>query len=154
VVRIPERLAGFGREFGRGEADRRWREREEGVHHGSNARTVHVDAADADRGEAPWLGEVFQEGDSFLSIDGVPPNAVALQTHSRREPMIEAARTVKHHWHGILCRSASQISNGVLETINSLVQAARARARSYHSTHNFITMVYLFSRRLQLELPT
>lgn len=75
-------------------------------------------------------------------------------THSRLKPMIQAARTVKRHWDGILRWSTSQISNGVLEAINSLVQAARARARGYRGTRNFITMVYLIAGKLQLELPT
>jgi transposase len=75
-------------------------------------------------------------------------------THSRLKPMIQAARTVKRHWDGILRWSTSQISNGVLEAINSLVQAARARARGYRGTRNFIIMVYLIAGKLQLELPT
>lgn len=74
-------------------------------------------------------------------------------THSRLEPMIEAARTIKRHWDGILRWSTSQISNGVLEAINSLVQAVRARARGYRSTRNFITMVYLIAGKLDLQ-PT
>jgi transposase len=75
-------------------------------------------------------------------------------THSQLEPMIEAARTVKRHWAGILRWSISRISNGVLEAINSLAQAARARARGYRSTRNYITMVYLIAGKLELQLPT
>jgi transposase len=75
-------------------------------------------------------------------------------THSQLEPIIEAARTIKRHWDGILRWSVSQISNGVLEAINSLIQAARARARGYRSTRNFITMVYLIAGKLELQLPT
>ncbi|MDQ3522085.1 MAG: transposase, partial [Gemmatimonadota bacterium] len=44
--------------------------------------------------------------------------------------------------------------NGVLEAINSLVQAARARARGYRTTRNFITMAYLIAGKLQLGAPT
>lgn len=73
-------------------------------------------------------------------------------THSQLDPMIEAARTVKRHWEGILRWSVPQISNGVLEAINSLVQAVRARARGYRSTRNFITMVYLIAGKLDLQL--
>src|SRR5271170_674503 len=50
-------------------------------------------------------------------------------THSRLAPMIDAARTVKHHWHGILRWFDSRIANGLIEGINSLVQAAKAKAR-------------------------
>jgi transposase len=75
-------------------------------------------------------------------------------THSQLEPIVEAARMVKRHWAGILRWSVSQISNGVLEAINSLVQAARARARGYRTTRNFITMAYLIAGKLQLGAHT
>ena len=51
-------------------------------------------------------------------------------THSRLEPMIEAAHTVKRHWDGILRWFHSRIANGLIEGINSLVQAAKAKART------------------------
>ena len=51
-------------------------------------------------------------------------------THSRLAPMIEAARTVKRHWDGILRWFDSKIANGLIEGINSLVQAAKAKART------------------------
>jgi hypothetical protein len=47
--------------------------------------------------------------------------------------MIEAARTVKRHWGGILRWFDSKIANGLIEGINSLVQAAKAKARGYLS---------------------
>src|SRR5471030_1237387 len=57
-------------------------------------------------------------------------------THSRLTPMIDAARTVKHHWDGILRWFDSRIANGLIEGINSLVQAAKAKARGYRSIRN------------------
>jgi hypothetical protein len=60
-------------------------------------------------------------------------------THSRLQPMIDAACTIKRHWQGVLHWFTSQINNGILEGINSLVQAAKARARGYRSDCNFIT---------------
>lgn len=75
-------------------------------------------------------------------------------THSRLQPMIEAARTVKRHWDGILRWFISRITNGILEGINSLIQAAKAKARGYRSTRNFITMVYLVAGKLEFGLPT
>jgi transposase len=75
-------------------------------------------------------------------------------THSRLEPMIEAARTIKRHWHGVLRWFTSKINNGILEGINSLVQAAKARARGYRSSRNFITMIYLLAGKLKFDLPT
>ncbi len=48
-------------------------------------------------------------------------------SHSRLAPVIEAAQTIKMHWHGILRWFNSKIANGLIEGINSLVQAAKAK---------------------------
>jgi len=74
-------------------------------------------------------------------------------THSRLEPVIEAAKTVKRHWDGVLRWFDSNISNGLIEGINSLVQAAKAKARGYRSVRNLIAMVYLLAGKLDLRLP-
>jgi transposase len=75
-------------------------------------------------------------------------------THSRLEPIKEAAYTVKRHWDGILRWFTSKINNGVLEGINSLIQAAKAKARGYRTTKNLITMIYLIGGKLEFRLPT
>ena len=75
-------------------------------------------------------------------------------THSRLPPLIDAARTIKRHWHGVLRWFETGISNGLLEGINSLIQAAKARARGYRSDTNLIAMVYLIAGKLNMRLPT
>ena len=75
-------------------------------------------------------------------------------THSRLPPMIDAARTVKRHWNGILRWHDSKIANGILDGINSLVQAAKAKARGYRSSRNLHAMIYLIAAKLELALPT
>jgi transposase len=57
-------------------------------------------------------------------------------THSRLPPMIDAAHTVKRHWDGVVRWFDSRIANGRIEGINSLVQAAKAKARGYRSMRN------------------
>jgi transposase len=42
----------------------------------------------------------------------------------------------------------------LLEGINSLLQAAKARARCYRSDRNFIAMAYLRAGKLDFGLPT
>ncbi len=74
-------------------------------------------------------------------------------THSRLPPMIDAAHTVKRHWDGILRWFDSTIAHGLIEGINSLVQAAKAKARGYRSTRNLKAMVYLIAGKLYLRLP-
>ena len=59
---------------------------------------------------------------------------------------------VESHWDGILAWHASRLNNGLLEGINSQVQAAKARARGYRNKTKMITIVYLTAAKL--ELPT
>jgi len=75
-------------------------------------------------------------------------------THSRLQPIIDAAHTIKRHWEGVLRWMESRITNGVLEGINGLIQAAKNRARGFRSTKNLITMVYLIAGKLKFNLPT
>jgi transposase len=74
-------------------------------------------------------------------------------THSRLEPVIDAAHTVKRHWDGILRWFDSKIANGLIEGINSLVQAAKSKARGYRSIRNLKAMVHLLAGKLDLRLP-
>ncbi len=74
-------------------------------------------------------------------------------THSRLGPMIEAARTIRQHQPGVLRWFDSHIANGLIEGINSLVQAAKAKARGYRSIRNLTTMIYLLAGKLDLALP-
>jgi transposase len=74
-------------------------------------------------------------------------------THSRLDPMIDAAHTIKRHWDGILRWFSSKIANGLIEGINSLVQAAKAKARGYRSIRNLKAMIYILAGKLDLRLP-
>lgn len=74
-------------------------------------------------------------------------------THCRLQPMIDAAKSVKRHWDGILRWYDSKIANGFMEGINSLIQAAKAKARGYRSTRNLKAIIYLIAGKLELQLP-
>ena len=69
---------------------------------------------------------------------------------SRLEPIKEFVATVEAHFDGILAWHQSQISNGLLEGTNSLVQAAKRRARGYRSKAKMITIIYLIAGKLPL----
>jgi transposase len=70
------------------------------------------------------------------------------------EQVKKVARTVKDHWNGILAWFDSKLSNGFLEAVNGLIQAAKRRARGYRSTKNLINMAYLIAAKLDFRLPT
>jgi len=73
-------------------------------------------------------------------------------TRSRVPAMVVAARTIRSHWDGVLRWFTSRITNGLLEGINSLIQAAKAKARGYRTSRNLIAMVYLVAGRLELNV--
>ncbi|MBF0165831.1 MAG: ISL3 family transposase [Magnetococcales bacterium] len=99
------------------------------------------------------LQELFQtrsrkEGEAFLK------KWYFWATHSRLPPMVAAAKTIKNHWEGVLNWFHSGLTTGLVEGFNSLLQAAKARARGYRSDTNFITMAYLIGGKLNFTLPT
>jgi transposase len=69
---------------------------------------------------------------------------------SRLEPIKEFVRTVEAHWDGIIAWQESRLSNGLLEGTNSLIQAAKRRARGYRSKPKMITIIYLIAGKLPL----
>jgi len=70
----------------------------------------------------------------------------------RLQPIKDFVALVESHWEGIIAWHAHHLSNGLLEGINSLVQAAKARARGYRSKTKMITIIYLIAAKL--HLPT
>ena len=74
-------------------------------------------------------------------------------THNQIEPIIEAAKTIKSHWNGIINYAETKISNGVLEGINSMVQSAKSSARGFRTTKNLILIIYLRLGKLHFNLP-
>lgn len=73
-------------------------------------------------------------------------------THSRLEPMKQAAYTIRRHWQGVLNWFQSKINNGILEGLNSVIQACKARARGYSTSKNFKIIAYLVTGDLKLQI--
>lgn len=79
-------------------------------------------------------------------------------THCRLEPMKKAAKMIKNHWDGVLRWQESQINNGILEGLNSVIQAAKRKARGYKFDH-FKVIALLLTGKLNFQalnpvLPT
>ncbi|MCA1681852.1 MAG: ISL3 family transposase [Actinobacteria bacterium] len=75
-------------------------------------------------------------------------------TRSRLKPIKDFVALVERHWDGILAWHTSHLTNGLLEGINSLVQAAKARARGYRNKNKMITIIYLTAAKLTLPTLT
>ncbi len=63
-------------------------------------------------------------------------------------PLHRFARMLEAHWDGVIRWHHTRISNGLLEGLNSLIQAAKRRARGYRTNRNFKTMIYLIVGKL------
>ncbi len=110
-----------------------------------------------DTSEKEWRHLNFFQHEAFLHVRTPrvkwPEHGVRYfwATHSRLAPIVRVARTLEKHGDGVLRWFRSRVSNGILEGINRLIQAAKAKARGYRSTRNLIAMVYLLAGKLDLK---
>ncbi len=72
--------------------------------------------------------------------------------HSGIVPMKEVAKTIKLHWSGIVSWMDFKVSNGILEGLNSMFQAAKAKARGYRRIETIKTVIYLISGKFDFRL--
>lgn len=71
----------------------------------------------------------------------------------RLEPMKKAAETLLRHKDKILAYFFHRITNAVCEGINSMIQAAKRKARGFNTFRGFASMIYLVAGKLQLAVP-
>jgi transposase len=71
-------------------------------------------------------------------------------TRCQLSEMVKVGKTIKRHWDGILRWKESKINNGLLEGLNSILQAAKRKARGYKKQH-FKTIAYLLTGKLNLS---
>lgn len=103
-----------------------------------------------------WLKEMFddfwqikdpEEAESYLTF------WCDFATESKIQPFIKLVNIIKAHWRGIVEYVKSNISNGILEGINSKIQLAKKRARGYRNPGNFINMIYFICGKLKFDYP-
>ena len=69
---------------------------------------------------------------------------------SKVEAMKEVAAMVRKHFDGILAWSQTRRTNGFLEAINGLFQAAKRKARGYTRFETMKTVLFLIAGKLDL----
>ncbi len=72
-------------------------------------------------------------------------------THSKIEQIKKVAYTIKRHWDGIIKWKESQINNGILEGLNSVIQAAKSKARGFRTLKNFKLIAYLLTAKFDFS---
>lgn len=96
------------------------------------------------------MRETFQQiyhTQSDLEFVGLLTKWYEWVSNSGLEPMKKVAEMVKNHWDGIVKWKTSQINNGILEGLNSVIQAAKRKARGYKMKH-LKTIAYLVTSNL------
>jgi transposase len=67
---------------------------------------------------------------------------------SKVEPMKEVARMIRKHFDGIVAWTQTRQTNGFLEALNGLFQAAKRKARGYVSFKTMRTVIFLIAGKL------
>lgn len=74
-------------------------------------------------------------------------------THSRLQPVIQAARTIKRYWKGVISFLETRVTNGMVEGLNSKIKTAMKRAYGFKHADYLRTIVYLVVGRLTFSYP-
>lgn len=70
---------------------------------------------------------------------------------SKVDPMKEVARMIRSHLEGIVAWAQTRQTNGFLEAINGLFQAAKRRARGFTRIETIRTVIFLIAGRLNFQ---
>ncbi len=71
-------------------------------------------------------------------------------THSRLQPIIDAARTLKRHLPGLLAYTTHRITNAVAEGTNGQIQLIKANARGYRNFAQYRIAILFHCGKLDL----
>lgn len=119
-------------------------------------------ATEALCGEYPKTGRAFrmvQELDDLYHCETRSAADAALKAltswmmHSRLAPMKKAARTLRQNRTEILEYFRNRLTNAFAEGMNSLIQAAKRKARGFRTFEGYRTMIFLAVGRLHLSYP-
>jgi len=97
----------------------------------------------------PSLRDVFRLAENAAQAEALLARWYSWARRARLAPFKRLARTIRAHLPGILAHFESKLSNGPVESVNGLIQAAKARARGYRNIENLITMMFLIGGRLK-----
>lgn len=110
----------------------------------------------------PTLGVAYRLKELFNDLWMMPNKQAATvfltdwceQVQEAKIPAFQRfANTVKSHWSGIIHFIESNITNAILESINSKIQLAKRRARGFRNINNYINMIYFLCGKLNFAYP-
>lgn len=71
----------------------------------------------------------------------------------RLKPMKDAALTLRNHSKEILNYFHTRLTNAICEGINAMIQAAKRKARGFHTFEGYAAMIYWVAGKLDLATP-
>jgi transposase len=110
----------------------------------------------------PTLGVAYRLKELFNDLWTMPdkPTASAFlndwcaQVEEAKIPAFQKfVNTIRSHWSGIIHFVESNITNAILESINSKIQLAKRRARGFRNINNYINMIYFLCGKLTFSYP-
>lgn len=105
--------------------------------------------------EAYRMKETFRnlyKQPDMRSAKGFLTGWLAVAKRSKLKPIVKAASSINNRAKGILRWYVTHLTNAVMEGLNSLLQAAKRKARGYKLHRTFITMAYLIAGKLDLRV--
>ena len=110
----------------------------------------------------PTLGVAYRLKELFNDLWTMPDKPAAnaflsdwcAQVEKAKIPAFQKfANTLRTHWSGIIHFVESNITNAILESINSKIQLAKRRARGFRNVKNYINMIYFLCGKLTFSYP-
>lgn len=97
--------------------------------------------------------DAFYDSRDAVEAEGAFEALYTWMRRCRLGPMKEAALAIMRHKEKILAYFRNRLTNAVCEGINSMVQAAKRKARGYRTFSGFAAMIYLIAGKLALQVP-
>ena len=95
----------------------------------------------------------FYASTSMVEAQERPDKRCSWVRRCRLKPMKNAALTLRNHSKEILNYFHTRLTNAICEGINAMIQAAKRKARGFHTFEGYATMIYLAAGKLKLATP-
>jgi transposase len=121
------------------------------------AQLADITSRNAALAEVHRMKETFRDlyrQPDLTSAKGFLKGWIATAMNSKLKPLVKAAKSINNRAAGILRWYTTRMTNAVLEGMNSLLQAAKRKARGYRLHKTFITMACLIAGKLDLRAPS
>ena len=95
----------------------------------------------------------FNTSTSMVEAQERPDKLCSWMRRCRLKPMKDSALTLRNHSKEILNYFHTRLTNAICEGINAMIQAAKRKARDFHTFEGYAAMIYLVAGKLKLATP-